>query len=153
MFKSQLFETYNTVQEQFQIIRNLNSFNTYTCPSTDDLMLISNITIDCVDKLSEISSFYIKKAYDATISMSTIDKVHKMNDIHNELLNNIYKFNLISSDVTERFIDIFTKNLSQDVINFIYYDIINRYKMIIFQIFDSINKLNIYVGFVKDKII
>ena len=116
-------------------------------------MLISNITIECIDKLSEISSFYIKKTNDATISMSTIDKVHKMNDIHNELLNNIYKFNSISSDVTNKYIDIFTKNLSQDVINYIYYDIINRYKMIIYQIFDSINKINVFVGFVKDKII
>jgi hypothetical protein len=146
------FDVYSTVNEHFKSIKNLNAFVNYTVIAPADLITISNITFECVDKLGDLSAFYIKKINDSSISVSTADKLQRMYDVHNELLAYIYKFNLISANISDRFSEILTNNLNQDAVNFIYYDIINRHKLLIHQIFDSIKKLNIYVGIVKDKL-
>ena len=146
------FDVYTNVNEHFKSIKNLNSFVNYTVIAPADLITLSNITFECVDKLGDLSAFYIKKINDSSISVSTADKLQRMYDVHNELLAYIYKFNLISANISDRFTEILTNNLNQDAINFIYYDIINRHKLLIHQIFDSIKKLNIYVGIVKDKL-
>ena len=146
------FDMYNNILEQFKSIKNLNSFVNYTAIAPADLITISNITFDVVDKLGDLSAFYVKKINDSTISVSTSEKLQRMYDVHNELLGYIYKFNLISANISDRFTEICTNNLNQDAINYIYYDIINRHKLIVYQIFDSIKRINIYVGLVKDKI-
>ena len=145
-------DVYITVQNQFQTIRNLNCFNSYTMIPSTDLITIANVTLDCVDKLSEMSTIYIKKINDSSISVSTNEKIQKMADVHAELLNFIYKFNNISSDISGSFKEITLNNMNQDTVGYIYYDIINRYKLIIYQIFQTIKKINVYVVIVKDKI-
>ena len=135
------FDVYTNVNEHFKSIKNLNSFVNYTVIAPADLITLSNITFECVDKLGDLSAFYIKKINDSSISVSTADKLQRMYDVHNELLAYIYKFNLISANISDRFTEILTNNLNQDAINFIYYDIINRHKLLIHQIFDSIKKL------------
>ena len=110
---------------QFQIINNLPSFINYTVLQPNDMIQISNITIESVDNLSDLSSLYIKKMNDMSISVSTNEKLQKMFDIHNELLNLIYKFNSLSSIITERYIEINANNLNQETINYIFFDIIN----------------------------
>ena len=146
------FDTYNNILDQFKSIKNLNSFINYTAIAPTDLITISNITFECVDKLGDLSAFYVKKINDSTISVSTSEKLQRMYDVHNELLSYIYKFNLISANISDRFTEICANNLNQDAINYIYYDIINRHKLLLHQIFDSIKKLNVYVVIVKDKI-
>jgi hypothetical protein len=146
------FDTYNTINTQFTSIKNLQSFINYTIIPANDLIVISNIIIDSLDKLSELSVFYIKKCNDSTISISTIDKLQKMNEIHNDLLKQIYRFNEISIDVTNGCKDIIHYNSSQDLANYINYNIVNRNKLVLMQIFDSIKKLNSYAVLVKDKL-
>lgn len=146
------FEHYNTTLGQFQNIKNIPSFTNYTIILPADLLTISNITNDCIDKLSEISILYIKKQYDSTISVSTIEKLKIMYELHNELLGFIYNFNKISSDVVDGLKDVSQYNMNQELVNYIYYDIINRYKLIILKICETIKRLNVFVGLVKDKI-
>lgn len=151
VIKPNLFDHYTNIMNQFQTIKNLPSFINYIVLQPNDMIQISNITIESVDILSELSSHYIKKMNDMSISVSTNEKIQKMFDIHNELLNLIYKFNSLSSIITERYIEINANNLTQETINYIFFDIINRYKMIIYQIFDCIKKINVYANILKDK--
>ena len=146
------FDIYNTINTQFISIKNLQSFTNYTIIPAADLIVISNIIIDSLDKLSELSVFYIKKSHDSSISISTIDKLQKMNELHNDLLKQIYRFNEISIDVTNGCKDIIHYNSSQDLANYINYNIINRNKLVLMQIFDSIKRLNSYAILVKDKL-
>ena len=146
------FEIYNTVQINFTSIKNLVCFANYTMINPADLITISNITLDCVDKLGEMSVLFVKKINDSTISVSTIEKLQRMKEIHDEMINYINKFNLISSNISDRYTEICANNLNQDAINYIYYDIMNRHKLILYQIFDCIKRLNVYVTLVKDKI-
>ena len=146
------FDIYTTIQAQLQTIKNLQAFTNFTQLSPNELITISNTTLDCVEKLGEVSSFFIKKLNDTTLSTTTVDKLFKMFEEHNDLLKLIYKFNLISSDISNNYKDIFANNMNQDIINFVFYDIINRNKLIILQIFESIKKLNVYSSLLKDKL-
>ena len=42
------------------------------------------------------------------------------------------------------------KKINQDSINYIYYDIINRYKLIIYQIFNLLKNIISYIALTKD---
>ena len=55
--KASPFDVYNTVQANFTSIKNLGCFTNYTAIPPNDLITISNITMDCIDKLSEMSIF------------------------------------------------------------------------------------------------
>jgi hypothetical protein len=146
------FEIYNTIQTNFTSIKNLTCFVNYTMIPPTDLITISNVTLDCVDKLGEMSVLFVKKINDSSISVSTIEKLQRMKEIHDEMINHINKFNLISSNISDRYTEICANNLNQDAINYIYYDIVNRHKLILYQIFDCIKRINVYVTLVKDKI-
>ena len=151
--KTNYFDVYNYIQTQFTSIKNLNAFKTFTVIPTNDLITISNILMDCVERLGDISAFYIKKTNDQNISVATVDQLQKMYQIHNELIILISKFTLISSDILNSMKDIYQNNFGQDTINYIYWDIINRYKLLIFEIIDCIKKLNVYVELIKNKLI
>ena len=150
------FENYNLVLAHFQTIKNLNSFNNNVAISPADLITISNNVTDSIEKLSEISILYIKKNNDSTISVTNIEKLKIMYELHNELMNHIYNFGKISADVVDGMKDISQYNMNLqhvgDISSYIYYDIINRYKIIILKIFEVIKRLNTYANIVKDKI-
>lgn len=146
------FDVYNHIQSQFISIKNLNAFTTYSVIPAGDLITISNITMDCVERLGDVSALFIKKTHDSNIAVVTVDQLQRMHQTHNDLISTIKKFNLISSDITNSMKDIYQNNFSQDAINYIYWDIINRYKLLIFEIIDTIKKLNVYVELVKNKI-
>ena len=146
------FEIYDHINNEFTAIKNLDPFINYTGISPTDLITIANITFTSIDKLGDLSAIYVKKINESCISVSTVEKIQRMYDIHNELLGHMYKFNTISSNVSDRFMEISVNNLNKDVINFINYDIINRHKLTIYMILDSIKKLKVFMGILKDKI-
>lgn len=146
--KTNQFDVYNYIQTQFTIIKNLNAFTTYSIIPGKDLITISNIIMDCIEKLGDTSALYIRKINDVNISSITIDQLQKMQQTHDELIITIKKFNIISSDITY----VYQNDYSQDAINHMHWDIINRYKMLIFEIIDLIKRLNVYVELVKNKI-
>lgn len=150
--KENPFDIYNHVQTQFTSIKNLNSFQIYTIISSNDLIIISNIISDCIDQLGNISVLYISKTNDSKISVHTVDQLHKMYQLHNDLIDNISKFSLISLDITNNIKEIHKNNLNQEIVNYIYYDITSRYKLIILKILEIIKKLNVYIILVKDEI-
>ncbi len=151
-YKPNPFEVYNLVSTQFTNIKNLNSFINYTVIPPNELINISNISVDLMEKLGDISVLYITKINNQTLPNGTIEQLQKMSKIHEQLLELIISFNKISSDITNGFKETYTKSFNQDIINYVFYDIINRYKVIICQIIDTIKKLNAYVELVKNKI-
>ena len=54
-------DIYNYIYQQFIMIKNSNSFITYTILSSSDLVLISNIIMECIDKMGDLSTIYINK--------------------------------------------------------------------------------------------
>jgi len=86
---------YNYIYQQFIIIKNSNSFNTYTLISPSDLILISNIIMDCVDNMGDLSSLYINKLNNVSISSINTSHLNKIIILHDELFEKIYNFNNI----------------------------------------------------------
>jgi hypothetical protein len=148
----EIFSVYNYVQSQFTAIKNCDTFLNFTVISPTELVSINNITLDCIDKLSDISSLYIKKIHDSSISIVTIDQINKMSEFHNELLDKLYKFNAISVDVTNNIKEIELSKFNQEIQNYINYNTINKYNLLILQIIDTIKRINVYVDLVKNNI-
>jgi hypothetical protein len=147
--KPSIFDNYNTVQTNFTNIKNLSSFTSYGMIQPNDLIGISNITMDCIDKLGDISALLTKKVNDPSVSVVTNEQLQKMQELHKELIDKISDFNLISLDMYNNL-----KNPGQtpDIINYMHFDLINRYKFIIMQILETIKRINVYVSLVKDKL-
>lgn len=148
--KSSPLDVYNFVLTQFQTIKNSNSFINYSVIPPAELLSISNTVTDIIEKLSELSSLYVMKHNDSLISVSTLEKIKCMYELHNELLDNIYNFAKISSYVVKEIKDISMNTTIPDFNSYIYYDIINHHKLIILQIFNTIKKINIYCKILKD---
>jgi len=149
--KTNPLDVYSTIMTQFQSIKNSNSFINYVMIPPTELLSISNIVADSIDRLSELSSLYVRKHNDSTISVSTIEKMKSMYDLHNELLGHLYNFAKISSYVVDGMKDISSNSMNAEFNSYIYYDIVNRHKLIILQIFDTIKKINVYCMILKDK--
>ena len=143
-------DIYNYIYQQFITIKNSNSFNTYTIISPSDLILISNIIMECIDKLGDLSTIYINKLNNSNILSINITYLTKMLSIHDDLFNKIYTFNNISSDILNGLKEINEKKITQDNINYLYYDIINRYKLIIYQIFNLLKNIISYSTLTKN---
>jgi hypothetical protein len=146
------FEYYNYVENQFISIKNQNSFQNYTIISSNDLIIISNIITECVENLGNLSAFYVSKINNSKLSVHTVDQLQKMLQLHDDLINNINKFGSISLDITSNLKEIHKNNFSQDIINYIYWDIISRHKLIVIKILEIIRKLLVYVDLVKNEI-
>ena len=146
-------EIYNVILTQFQSIKNTNYFVNYTAIPPGDLLGMSNTVADSIEKLGELSSLYVRKHNDGVISVSTIEKMKCMYDLHNELLTQLHTFGKISSYVVDGIKDITSNNMNADLTSYIHYDIINRHKLIILQILDSIKKINVYCTILKDKFV
>jgi hypothetical protein len=143
-------DIYNYIYQQFITIKNSNSFNTYTLIPPSDLILISNIIMECVDKMGDLSSLYINKLNNSQISNINISHLNKIITLHDELFKQIYNFNNISCDILNGLKEINDKKFNQDTIYCVYYDIINRYKLIIYQIFNLIKSLITHIILIKD---
>ena len=146
------FTTYNHVETQFISIKNLNSFQNYTIISSNDLITISNIVSGCVDQLGDISAFYISKINNSKLSVHTVDQLQKMLQLHDDLIDNINKFGSISLDITNNVKEIHKNNFNQEIVNYIYWDIISRYKLVIIKILEILKKLMVYIDLVKNEI-
>ena len=151
--KSSPLDVYNTIMTKYQTIKSSNSFINYTLIPPAELLSISNTVVDTIEKLSELSSLYVRKHNDSTISVSTIEKMKSMYDLHNELLGHVYNFAKISSYVVEGLKDISINQMNSEFNSYVYYDIVNRHKLIILQIFDTIKKINVYCMILKDKFV
>jgi len=150
--KPHVLDTYNFVLTQFTSIKSIGSFTNFSQISGQDLMGICNITFDCLDKLSEVSVFIEKKLADTNLNELTLTQLAKISDLNTQLHEQIYLFNNITHDMAMLSKDTAGGQLNQDVINYINFDIITKYKLIIVRIFTLIKKINVYVEILKPKI-
>lgn len=146
------FDYYNCVETQFISIKNLNSFQNYTMISSNDLITISNIVTNCVENLGDISALYISKINNSKISVHTVDQLQKMLLLHDDLIDNINKFSSISLDITNNIKEIHKNSFTQEIVNYIYWDIISRNKLIVIKVLETLKKLSVYVDLVKNEI-
>jgi len=146
------FDYYNHVETQIISIKNLSSFQNYTIISSNDLVIMSNIINNCVENLGDISALYVSKINNSKISVHTVDQLQKMLLLHDDLIDNITKFSSISLDITNNLKEIHKNNFNQEIINYIYWDIISRHKLIVVKVLETIKKLLVYVDLVKNEI-
>lgn len=146
------FDYYNHVETQFISIKNLNSFQNYTIISSNDLITMSNVVSTCVENLGDMSAFYISKINNSKISVHTVDQLQKMLQLHDDLIDNINKFGSISLDIASNVKEIHKNNFNQEIVNYIYWDIINRHKLNIIKILEILKKLMVYIDLVKNEI-
>lgn len=142
------FDTYNIVQTHFNNMRTLQIFTTLTFIS-NDLVTINNIILECTDKLSEQSVFYIKKLTDDTLPLSSIEHYKNMYSLHLELLDKIKEFNYISTDVANVLKTAASITMNQDAINFLFYEAINKYRLLNCNIIDCLKRINVYTTIKK----
>ena len=106
----------------------------------------------CLDKLTEVSGFIEKKTNDTSLSTQVLEQLGKLQTIHELLFVEICNFNGISQDVSLLVKETIITNSNQDLINYISFDITNKYKQIIFKIFHLVKKANVYAELLKAKI-
>lgn len=150
--KAHCFDVYTFVFSQYDKIKTTNSFNNFSQISGQELIAISNTTMECLEKLSEVSVFIERKMNDTNLNYIIISQLNRLDNLHNDLLDEIYFFNQISNDVTILVKEISTLNYTPDTINYLYFNIINKYKQLIFKIFNIIKKINVYVELLKLKL-
>ncbi len=150
--KPHLFDTYNVVLTQFASIKSLGSFTNFSQIHGQELMSICNISFDCIDKLSEVSGFIERKLNDQSLNQATLSQLTKLEDLHEKLNKEIYQFVNITDDMKLFAQNTAQGNLNQEVINYIIFDLINKYKQIILKIFTLIKRINVYVELLKPKL-
>lgn len=150
--KSHIFDTYLFIFNQFNTIKSINSFTTNGQIPGQDLILICNISLECLEKLSEVSELIEKKQNDLSLNLLTINHLDKLAMLHNNLFSEICSFNQIANDATNIAKEIVTLKLNTETINYLNFNLINKYKLIIFIILDVIKKINVYVELLKSKL-
>ena len=105
-----------------------------------------------MDKLLEVTDFIEKKLNDSNLNEIIIGQLNKTNNLNNLLHEQIYLFNNIAHDITVLVKDNTEQMLNQEVLNYINFDLITKYKQIIYKIFSVIKKINIYVELLKPKL-
>jgi len=151
--KSHSLDTYGFVITQFNSIKSTGSFVNFSQISGQDLISICNISFDCLDKLSEVSAFIERKQNDPNLNSITLTQLIKLEKLHEELHNQIYSFNEIVHDITTQVKEMATNNLNAEIINYINFNLVNKYKQIIYKIFNVIKKINVYVEILKPKLL
>lgn len=151
--KPHALDIYNNILIQFTTIKNSSFFSNYTSISPVELINVINLNLDFIEKLGDITVLYLKKICDTNLSISLNEQLTNTFNIHLELLDKMYQFNNLSTDVSENIKEIIRNNFSQDIQNFMNYDVLNKYKLIILQIIDTLKRINVYVNLLKTKII
>ena len=59
--KTHCFDTYGFVLAQFNTLKQTGAFSTYAQISSQELVNICSVSLDCLDKLTEVSGFIEKK--------------------------------------------------------------------------------------------
>ncbi len=150
--KPHSLDTYSFVFTKFNEIKSTDLFTNFCQIRGQDLLTICNISFDCLDKLSEVSGFIEKKLNDSNLNETVLGQLNKLDNLNNLLHEQIYLFNHMYHDTTFIIKDTAAQSYNQEVLNYINFDLITKYKQIIFKIFNIIKKINIYVELLKPKL-
>jgi hypothetical protein len=143
--QSNHFADYQSVLNNFNQIKNATFFINYTNLSNNDLIVISNIIFDSIDKLDLMSLHFIKKNREK-LSESLVKKFEKMEREHLLLIEKIGEFNNIVEAFT-----IFNKTANTQN-NFTCVHIISKYKFVLYQIIGTIKRLIAYADILKERL-
>jgi hypothetical protein len=152
MQKTHIFDTYGFVLTQFNTIKNSEHFINFCQISGQNIVSISNICFNCLDKLTDVSEFIEKKQIDVNLASGILSYLVQLKVLHEELIEQIYLFNGIVQDITLLAKDLSIQNINQEVLNYMNFNIIHKYKQIICKITNTIKKANVYVEVLKLKI-
>lgn len=152
--KPHVFEHYSTVMAQFQTINTFNSFVQCNLIQPNELLLISTIVTESLSKMSELSEFFIKKTNDVNVSTSICDRLQRMAQLHHDTLTLIYKFSEISKEASNVTQEIAIHNFAADsnVVGYMNFDIIHRYRVMNAQLEEHFRRLIVYSSLLKDKV-
>jgi hypothetical protein len=142
-------DTYNFIQTQLNTIKSVKSFTTLTEINPSEFTTISNLSNEILERLSDLSLFYIKKINDETISAYNIDKYKIMYNIHNEMIEKLLDFNDISNEYSGNLKHISSLNLPADQAKFTFEEIFNRYKLKLVSIITDIKKIHTLASLLK----
>ena len=109
--------------------------------STTDFNIINVASLDCLEKLSTLSTIYIKKINECNL---TNTKLNTMYDKHLELIAKIIKFNNIHNEVSNNLKHLSSLQLTEDQKRFTFDEIFYRYKLNIYEIMSDIKIINTY---------
>ena len=138
------FEPYNQVLTQINNLKNISSISPSALILPSDLITISTITLDILNKISDVSVYLIKKSNDIKLPTIKIEQ-YKLMKIENDIfINNIKKLNQIINDVSTILLNILKNGTQPDYLNYIYFDIYNKHKLYIIDILNSLKILSAY---------
>lgn len=135
------FNLYTEVETCFTNIKTLSIFVNSQEMSTTDFNVINVVSLDCLEKLSTLSTIYIKKMNECNL---TNTKLNTMYDKHLELITKIIKFNNIYNEVSNNLKQLASLELSPEQKQFTFDEIFNRYKLNIYEIMSDIKIINTY---------
>ena len=135
------FNLYTEVETCFTNIKTLSIFVNSQEMNTTDFNVINVASLDCLEKLSTLSTIYIKKMNECNL---TNTKLNTMYDKHLELIAKIIKFNNIHNEVSNNLKHLSSLQLTEDQKRFTFDEIFYRYKLNIYEIMSDIKIINTY---------
>jgi hypothetical protein len=135
------FNLYSTIETEILNIKKLSIFTELQDMQMSDLYIISNISVDCIEKLGNISSIYIKKINNNSVLNNTLNLMYEK---HLSLMTKIINFNNIYNEVANNLKHLSSLELSAEEKNFTFLDIFLRYKIQVYDIISDIKILNTY---------
>lgn len=139
------FDVYQKISEKFKTINTFDSFLKYTLLHPNELVSISTIVTESLESLRTCSEFFTKKIND-DISTIFYERLEKMFQLHNELIDRIHIFSEISEDIANEQKQITIYSFKETITCFIYFNIVNKYRTQLFHIFDKISRINVYAS-------
>ena len=135
------FNIYTDIESQINNIKTLSIFTNSQEMSTSDFNVINVISLDCLEKLGNLSTIYIIKINESNIANT---KLNTMYDKHLELITKIIKFNNIYNEISTNLKQLSSLELSTEQKQFTFDEIFYRYKLQIYEIISNIKIINTY---------
>lgn len=142
-------DVYNFIQTQLNTIKSLKSFTTLTEINLGEFTTISNLSNEILERLNDMTLFYIKKLNDETISAYNIDKYKIMYTIHDNIIEKLIAFNDISNEYSGNLKHVSSLNLPAEQAKFTFEEIFNRYKLKLGSIITDIKKIHTFASLLK----
>jgi hypothetical protein len=135
-------DVYNYVSTQLNAIKALKSFTSLTEINVNELITINNMICDCIEKLSDLPSMYMKKINDNTTCASNIEKYKTLSTIHDIIVEKLIAFTDISNEYSTNLKCISTLNIGAEQAKFTFEEIFCRYKLKLTSVMMDIKKVN-----------
>ena len=135
------FNIYTEIETCFTNIKTLSIFTNSQEMTTSDFNVINVVSLDCLEKLGNLSTIYIKKINECNLVNT---KLNTMHDKHLELITKIIKFNNIYNEVSINLKHLSSLELSPEQKQFTFDEIFYRYKLQICEIISNIKIINTY---------